>query len=71
MEIELPLDGGIAIEIGDQEVGCSDHGTHALAIEAGERLDRFGYGSGAIVHPGNEMAVQVNDGEHGLGSSRS
>ena len=44
-------------QVGKKQVRRGDDGSDTLAVESGQRLQRLGHGTGAVIHAGDQMAV--------------
>ena len=62
LALELAVDRGVAGQVRQEQVRCSDHRADAFPPEPGQRLAALLGGAGAVVHGGNQMAVQVGEG---------
>ena len=63
---QLPVHVRGGGQVGNEQVRRGDDGSYTLAVESGQRLQRLGHRTGAVIHAGDQMAVQVDDGKRGL-----
>ena len=61
LPLELAVDRGRAGQVRQQQVWRGDYGADALVPETQEGVPALVGGSRAVVHRGNEMAVQIDE----------
>src|SRR5215210_3343796 len=69
VEVQLPGDGGIAVQAGEEQVRSGDNGPNPFLIQACQRVQGFGDIDCPIIDAWNQMTVQVDNGEMVVGGA--